>query len=405
MTQETIFEVIACDPRSRARTGRLQTAHGSIMTPTFMPVGTQATVKTLDPEDLRRCGAQIILSNAYHLYLSPGAQLIKDMGGLATFMNWNAPTLTDSGGYQVSYMWNKASTNNTTNGDIAEEKSVVGITNITDDAITAVSYRDGSKHILTPEKSIEIQNLLGADIIMAFDQPTLDHGTREEAELSLKRTMDWAARSKKRWLELEEEHHNAYPQQLFGIIQGGRYKDLRQESAQFTVNLDFPGIAIAGETIGINPQVTSEALDMVEESIPRDKPYYAMGLGGGPEGFFVAVARGIDMFDNTSVSRMARTGLLFLSPANGGNTLNKFRLDITKSASRMDMLPIDPECDCYTCMNFTRAYLHHLFKVKELLAYRLATIHNVRFMLRLGELMRDSIQKGMFTSLQSSWLG
>jgi queuine tRNA-ribosyltransferase len=229
---------------------------------------------------------------------------------------------------------------------------------------------------------------------------------RKEAEVSVRRSNYWAERSRQMWLQLEAERSCPHPQMLFGIIQGGRYEDLRRESAQAIVSLDLPGIAVGGETIGIVPQLTAMALDAVRELVPFDKPFYAMGLGGGPEGFFVAVDRGVDLFDNTSVTRMARTGVIFCSPENGGTPGNHFRFAVTNSAYRTDPRPLDPGCDCSTCRRkFSRAYIHHLFRNDEPLACRLASLHNIRFMLRLGEAIRARIVDGSYPELRTQWLG
>jgi queuine tRNA-ribosyltransferase len=403
MSLNNYFQVISQDPQSKARVTIIRTPHGNISTPIFMPVGTHASVKAMDPDELRRTGAQIILANAYHLYLSPGTELIKKFGGLAAFMSWDGPTLTDSGGYQVSYMW-QSGKQKISNDSSTEHQA--GVISITDDGVTFISHLDSSQHIFTPEFSIEVQNMLGADIIMAFDQPTLDSATRADAEESVYRSIRWAQRSKAKWLQLEAEGQNGYPQLLFGIIQGGRYEDLRHESARAIVSLDLPGIAVGGETIGIVPELTAMALDTIQDLIPRDRPYYTMGLGGLPEGFFIAVDRGVDLFDNTSVTRMARTGILFFSPENGGTRANRFRLTVTKAIFREDLRPIDPGCDCYTCATgFSRAYIHHLFRAKEHLAYRLASIHNVRFMLRLSEAIQSHIQEGDYQHFRAKWLG
>ncbi len=402
MPLDHYFQVVTRDKNSYARVTTLYTSHGEISTPTFMPVGTHASVKTLVPDEIRAAGGQIIVCNSYHLYLSPGPDLIREMGGVAHFMRWEHPTLTDSGGYQVSYMWHGGK--DKLNADGARARKA-GVIKIDDDQVTFASHRDGSRHTFTPEVSITVQNAIGADIIMAFDQPTFDNAERKEAEISVRGSTEWAKRSKQKWLELEAEHRCPYPQLLFGIIQGGRYEDLRQQSARAIVDLDLPGIAVGGESVGIVPGISGQALDAVRGLVPEDRPFYAMGLGGGPEGFFVAVDRGVDLFDNSSVTRMARTGLVYLSVENGGTIKNRFRFAITNRAFRNDPRPLDPGCDCYTCANaFTRAYVHHLFRNNEPLASRLASIHNIRFMLRLGEEIRAAILDNAYEKLKSKWL-
>ncbi len=395
------FDILARDPNSEARVAVIHTPHGDIHTPTFIPVATRAAVKSLDPDFLRQAGAEVLISNAYHLSLAPGIELIKEAGGVARFMAWNGPTLTDSGGYQVSYMWHGGKDKPSLDDDDGRQP---GVSRISDDGVTIVPHTDGVKRLFTPESSMMIQNAIGADIIMAFDQPTIDAASYKDAEMSVLRTTLWAARSKAKWLELEAERKDENRQMLFGIIQGGRHEDLRRQSAEAILALDLPGVAIGGETIGIEPEVTAMALDTIRDLVPRDRPYYAMGMGGLPEAFFLAAERGVDLFDNTSVTRMARTGLLFVSPENGGTKANKFRYSITNAEFRTDAEPVDPGCDCYTCQTFSRQYLYHLFKSKELLAYRLASIHNIRFMLRLGASIREHIGAGTLRELRAHWL-
>ncbi len=334
------------------RTGIIHTPHGDIPTPVFMPVGTSASVKSLSPSDLETLGAKIILANNYHLYLRPGSQSISDLGGIHNFMNWQHPVLTDSGGFQI---W---SLNSKINQQGAEFKSHI----------------DGSKHFFTPELATQSQIQIGADIIMAFDQCTPDKATKSETKRALEITQNWLLRC------INQLHTSTLPLSsspaLFGIIQGAMHKDLRIQATNFVVDQDLPGIAVGGETIGYNMDGTEEVMNWIRDLLPKDKPRYAMGLGLRPSDLIRAVKAGFDMFDCVAPTRLARNGSLYVSKDINSNE----RIDISKSLYQLDQNPIDPNCDCYTCKNFTSAYLHHLFKSKELLYYRLASIHNLRFM-------------------------
>lgn len=394
------FTILAQEKNARA--GVIKTPHGMIETPEFSPVGTKASVKALDVDDLSQLDAQVILANTYHLYLQPGIEVIEKFGGFGPFMGWGGPTITDSGGYQVSFLWEP---------DGADRARSV---KITDEGAQFRSHLDGSKHLLTPEKSMEIQHILAADIIMALDQPlvtinSLASKTQNEKKLkynheAFKRTLDWERRSFEKWKQLEATRQTGTFQALFGIIQGGTDRTLRRECLEFILDLDFPGVAIGDECIGVDPALTAAALDTVVDLLPTDKPLHALGLGGGPEGIFAAVERGVDLFDNTSVTRMARAGLVFVSPSSGGNTKNKFRLNLTNARYKTDQLPIDPNCTCLTCQTYSRAYLNHLFKAHELLAYRLTSIHNLNFVLALMKQIRVAIRSQKFSELKREWL-
>ncbi len=373
-----------------ARAGIIHTPHGEIQTPAFIPVGTQATVKTVTPQELLDTGSQAVLANTYHLYLSPGVETIREYHGFAPFMKWDGPTFTDSGGYQVAFLW--------TPKEAKERSSQV---TITEEGAVFRSHIDGSKHLLTPEKSMEIQDVLSADIIMAFDQPLSQLSTREKQKDAFERTMRWETRSHARWTELQKTRE--HKQALYGVVQGETDPILRRASLDFVLRLDFPGIAIGGSTIGSDPQITADALDTIVESLPSGKPVHALGLGGGPEGIFEAVKRGVDTFDNTSVTRMARTGLLFLFPEDGGGIHNKFRSDVHKF-SPTDMAPISSVCTCMTCKTFSRGYIRHLFVNNELLGGRLASIHNIHYMNTLMEAIRTAILQEKFTHLYDNWL-
>ena len=350
------FELLKESKETKARLGKLYTPHGVIETPVFMPVGTQGTVKGMTPEEVRELGAGIILSNTYHLYLRPGHKLIEEAGGLHKFMNWDGPILTDSGGFQVF--------------------SLGEMRNITEEGVEFRSHIDGSKHMITPEKSIEIQNSLGSDIMMAFDECAPYPASREYIENSMKRTTRWAKRCKK-------FHKDWNRQGLFGIVQGGMYKDLRRKSAEDLVELDFPGYAIGGVSVGEPKELMCEILDFTTPLLPKDKPRYNMGVGT-PDYLFESVIRGIDMADCVLPTRIARNGTLMTS---------RGKLVVRNAKYKKDFNKLDPECNCYTCSNYSRAYLRHLFNVNEILGARLATIHNLYFLLELMENIREAIKE------------
>ena len=379
------FTITHKDKTTFARTGILQTAHGSIDTPVFMPVGTKATVKSLDRTDLENLDARIILANTYHLHLRPGENLIADFKGLHNFMNWSRPILTDSGGFQVFSLGQ---------GDGKQGKLV----DIDDDGVTFTSHIDGSKHRFTPESALEIQHKLGADIIMAFDECTPDNADKKYIREAMARTHAWAERS----LSAHQKNlsYYGYKQFLFGIIQGAADKSLRRESARIIASMPFDGIAIGGESIGYNMNATKKILDWVNPLIPENKPHYTMGVGFSPLDLFEVVERGVDMFDCVAPTRIARNGALFVAAA---GAKNKFRINITNARYKKDKQAIEPDCACFTCQNHSRSYLHHLFAAEELLAYRLATIHNLHFFLNLMKKIRESIKDNHFTKLKKSW--
>ncbi len=359
------FSVTAHDPGSAARTGTFRTPHGTLETPVFAPVGTQATVKTLTPRDLAEIGATLVLANTYHLYLRPGTRLIADFGGLHSFMAWPRPLLTDSGGFQVF--------------------SLAQMRKVDPDGVTFRSHIDGSLHRFTPESAIASQEDLGADIIMCLDEcpDPLDRRYNEEA---LARTHAWAARCR--------AAQRRQDQALFGIVQGGIFPDLRLESARTLREMDFPGYAVGGLSVGETKEQMYATLDVTLPALPADKPRYLMGVGA-PEDILEAVARGIDIFDCVLPTRVARNGGLFTRHG---------RLNLRNARYTADPLPVEPGCDCYTCQYFSRAYLRHLFKAEETLALHLATVHNVRFMVRLMEEIRGHIRAGTFTAFKAGFL-
>ncbi len=382
------FKLVKKDKKTKARAGVIHTPHGDIKTPAFSVVGTKASVKGLDPIDIKNAGSEVVLANTYHLYLRPGVEIIKKYGSIREFMNWQGPTITDSGGYQVSYLWTRG-------------EEVGQSVKITDHGARFRSHIDGALHEITPEKSMQIQKVLGADIIMAFDQPIkLANSVRKNNE-SLRRTFDWEERSFREWQKLQETGDY---QALYGIVHGGLDKKTRKSFLDFVLSTGFDGIAFGDETIGADPAMTKKGLDTVSDYLPDDKPVHALGLGGGPEGIFVAVERGVDTFDNTGITRMARSGILFINPEDGGTIQNKFRISIIKSKYRGQTTPISKNCNCYSCKNFSAGYMHHLTVNGEPLAARLNTIHNVFFVNSLMNKIRDSIEKGDFTSLKKSWL-
>ncbi len=350
------FKLLKEDKETRARLGHITTPHGEIETPIFMPVGTKATVKAMTPEEVKDLGAQIILANTYHLFLRPGHGLIERAGGLHRFMNWDGPILTDSGGFQVFSL-----------GDSRK---------ITEEGVKFQSHIDGSYHFIRPEDSIAIQNALGADIIMAFDECPPYPADHEYVKKSLERTTRWAKRSK-------EAHARPDEQALFGIIQGGMYKDLRKQSTEELLALDFPGYAVGGLSVGEPKDIMYEVLDYSVEWLPKDKPRYLMGVGS-PDALFAGVERGIDMFDCVLPTRIARNGTAMTS---------KGRISIKNAQYTEDFGPLDAACSCYTCSNYSRAYLRHLFKANEILSARLFTIHNLHFLLHLMENIREAIRE------------
>lgn len=383
-----MFKIIKKSNVDRARLGEILTNHGIVKTPIFMPPGTQATVKAVGPDDLHKIGIEILLVNMLHLHLQPGEDLINALGGIHRFMNWSGPILSDSGGFQVwSFAKNRA-------------KNGQNLAKISENGVKFFSPIDGSEHLITPEKSIEIQHKLGSDIIMAFDECSPDSDDKEYAKRSMERTHQWAERSLKKHKELSKHYINngKKPPLIFGIIQGGIFEDLRKESAKFITNLAFDGIALGGETIGYNMPKTLEILDYLQDFLPKDKPCYTMGLGSSPFDIIEVVKRGVDMFDCVGPTRTARHGSLYSGEIFSKKGRVKFEsefekgcLRISNSCLKNDNNSIDKNCDCYTCQNFSRAYLHHLYLVKEPLYLRLATIHNLRFMIRLIKILRSNI--------------
>ena len=353
------YELLKKDKRTKARRGIVHTPHGDIQTPVFMPVGTQATVKAMRPEQVKEMGAEIILSNTYHLYLRPGHEIVKEAGGLHKFMNWDRAILTDSGGFQVF--------------------SLGPLRKITEEGAEFRSHIDGSKHMISPEKSMEIQNALGSDIMMAFDECAPYPAEREYIIPSMERTHRWLERCK-------AYHKNTEKQSLFGIMQGGMYHDLRKQSAKAIVDLDLPGYAIGGLSVGEPKELFLEILGGCVVYLPDNKPRYIMGVGT-PDYLFEGVEQGVDMFDCVLPTRIARHGMAMTSHG---------RLNIKNARFERDFTPLDPECDCYTCRNYSRAYLRHLFKADEMLSAMLLSNHNLHFLVNMMKNIRQAIEEDRF---------
>lgn len=359
------FALTHIDSKTAARAGLLHTPHGTVETPVFMPVGTCATVKTMSPEELKEVGAQIILGNTYHLYLRPGHDLIAEAGGLHTFMHWDRPILTDSGGFQIF--------------------SLAELRRINEEGVTFASHIDGSRHIFTPEKAMEIQMALSADIAMCFDECSpypAEYGQVQEAEA---RTLSWAKRCR--------EVHRHPCQSLFGIVQGGLYRELRLKSAAEITALGFPGIGIGGLSVGEPKEMMYECLDYLTPALPEQKPRYLMGVGS-PDCLVEGVARGVDMFDCVLPTRIARNGTV-LTPSG--------KLVIRNAQYARDFTPIQEDCACYACRNFSRAYIRHLLKAGEVLGIRLTTIHNLYYLCHLMAEMRKAITDGCFQEFRTDF--
>lgn len=391
--------------KGQARAGWFETPHGVVQTPIFMPVGTQATVKSLDSADIASTQAGIILANTYHLYLRPGMGVMQAAGGVHKFMNWSGPMLTDSGGFQV-FSLGKQLENKTADevrkfheaGKIPNIQSL-NTTHITEEGVKFTSHLDGSSHFFTPQKAIAIQQQIGADIMMAFDECTPDTADEKYTAEALERTHRWAQICYQTWEAANRQTVYGQYQALFGIIQGAMHRDLRRLAAQQITALDFDGIAVGGETIGYNMLGTAEVMGWLQDLLPAHKPRYAMGLGRDPQDLVAAVKVGFDMFDCVGPTRLARNGALYAGKleisSDDFNFVSKYpkgRVSIGSSRYATDFSPIDSNCDCQTCtQGYTKAYLHHLYKTKELSYYRLASVHNVRFMVRLSHQIRQAI--------------
>jgi queuine tRNA-ribosyltransferase len=360
------FSILHQDQTSCARLGLLHTPHGTVETPVFMPVGTQATVKTMTPEEVYEVGGRLILSNTYHLYLRPGFELIREAGGLHRFMHWDGPILTDSGGFQVF--------------------SLGPLRKVTEEGVTFRSHIDGSEHFFSPEKAMEVQMALGSDIAMAFDECAPYPCSREYALEVLERTTRWA----RRCLAV----HNRAGQAVFGIIQGSTYPDLRLESAKGLVEMDFPGYAIGGLSVGEPKDLMYQMLECTILVLPEEKPRYLMGVGS-PDCLLEGIVRGVDMFDCVLPTRIARNGTVLTRQG---------KLVVRNAEYARDFKPLDPECDCYACRHYTRAYIRHLIKAGEVLGIRLTTIHNLHFVLNLMKEAKSAIRQGRILEYRDNFL-
>ena len=360
------YKIIAEDKETGARAGEFTTPHGIIKTPVFMPVGTQATVKAIIPEELETLGAQIILSNTYHLYMRPGEDIVAEAGGLHRFMNWKHPILTDSGGFQVFSL-----------GDLRK---------INEDGVEFRSHIDGSKHFMRPEDSIAIQEKLGADIIMAFDECVKLPAEQDYSQKSMERTVRWAKRCK--------EFHSREDQALFGIVQGCTFEKQRIECARLLQEIDFPGYAIGGLSVGESHEEMYRILDCTVPELPKEKPRYLMGVGF-PTNLVEGIARGIDMFDCVLPTRNGRNGTVFT---------HEGRMNLKNLKYARDFTPMDPHCGCYACRNYTRAYISHLHTAGEILAARLCSLHNVHFLVNLVAEARQAIIDGRFAQFRRNFM-
>jgi len=399
------FEVIKEIPGALGRAGVISTPHGVINTPAFVTVGTKATIKALTPEQVKSLGAQVVLANTYHLYLEPGEEILKQAGGLHNFMHWAGPTMTDSGGFQAFSLgaaFGKGGVskvargldnfdNFTPEGPYADQNSqaplATALAKVDEDGVTFKSHINGSEHRFTPERSMEIQHNIGADIMFAFDECTSPQASYEYQKEAMERTHRWAKRS----LDFHQNSGQANKQSLFGIVQGGRHQDLREESAKFIASLDFDGFGIGGS---FNKDDLSTAVGWVNKILPKDKPRHLLGIGE-VEDLFNGVENGVDTFDCVMPTRMARNGTL--QTAEG-------RLNIFNAEYKNDFTPIYQGCECYTCKNYTKAYLAHLFRSKEILANTLASIHNLYFFINLVAQMREHILAGTFKDFKKSFL-
>lgn len=382
---------------AQGRAGLIETPHGPIRTPAFIPVGTKATVKSVSPESVRALGAQAVLANAYHLYLQPGADIIDEAGGLSVFMNWPGPTFTDSGGFQVLSLGAGFKKVLAMQADTVRSDDVIApgkdrLAQVDDDGVTFKSHLDGSTHRFTPEISMRVQHQLGADIIFAFDECTTLLNTREYQERSVARTRAWAQRCVAEHARLTEERRHRPYQGLFGVVQGAQYEDLRRRAAADLAALDLDGFGIGG---ALEKSRLGTIVGWVCSELPADRPRHLLGIGE-PDDLFTAIEHGADTFDCVAPSRVARNASAY-HPAG--------RFNVVASELRRSYEPLDPACDCSTCANYSRAYLHHLFKAKEMLGATLLTIHNERFVVRLVDQIRASILAGTFTEFRTDFLG
>lgn len=374
VSKKQMFRIIAKDKHTKARSGELATPHGVVQTPAFMPVGTQGTVKTLSARELRDCHLQIVLSNAYHLYLRPGPQIIKEAGGLHKFMGWDGPILTDSGGYQVF--------------------SLTTLSKVAEDGVEFQSHIDGSRHFLSPEAVVGLQKDMRSDIMMPLDECVHYPCEQDYAQQAAKRTIEWAKRSKKAFDEGDLKRQDSYRQQLFGIVQGSTYLDLRKECADKLIEIGFDGYAIGGVGVGEPEELIAEVAEFTTNLLPQDKLRYLMGVGEPPD-LFEAVFYGTDLFDCVVPTRNGRNGTAFTKSG---------KLMLRNARYRNDYRPIDQNCDCYTCRTYSRAYIRHLFNADEILGLRAVSLHNLYFYAQMMREIRDSIGRGNFLEFKKQFI-
>ena len=396
------YEITHASETGLARAGVITTPHGQVQTPAFIPVGTKANVKTVLPEAMEELGAQALLANAYHLYLQPGPSVLDEAGGLGAFMNWDKPTFTDSGGFQVlslgvGFKKVLAMDAQTFRSDQVIAKNKERLAHVDDEGVTFKSHLDGSMHRFTAEVSMQIQHQLGADIMFAFDECTTLHNTRPYQELAMERTYNWALRCLDEHKRLTDARVGKPYQALFGVIQGAQYEDLRKKAASDLGSMSSSGIEFDGFGIGgaLDKDSLGTIVGWVNSTLPENKPKHLLGIGA-PEDLFVGVENGVDTFDCVLASRIARTSSVYTMTG---------RFNVSNAPFVRDFNPIDDECDCYTCKNYTRAYLCHLFRGKEMLAGTLATIHNERFIVRLVDQMRQAIIDGRFQDMKAEFMG
>ena len=389
-------------PDRRGRSGEIVTPHGVIKTPAFIPVGTKATVKSVLPDSVEGLGAQAVLANAYHLYLQPGPDVLDDAGGISKFMNWDQPTFTDSGGFQVMSLGVGFKKVIDMGGDSLNFDDVIAekrerLARVDDDGVTFKSHLDGSMHRFTPEISMQVQHKIGADIMFAFDELTTLHNTRKYQERSLERTRLWALRCLDEHKRLTDERNTKPYQALFGVLQGAQYEDLRRKAARDLGAMESSGIKFDGFGMGgaLDKSMLGTIVSWMTEELPADKPRHLLGIGE-PADLFAGVENGADTFDCVAPTREARTSAVY-SPTG--------RFNVSNGSYRRDYSPIDKDCTCYTCTNYSRAYLNHLFRAKEILGPTLATIHNLHFIVTLVDRMREAINNGDFLDFKSDFLG
>jgi len=401
------FEILGKDVKSDARAGVIHTVHGDIKTPSFVPVGTQATVKSMSNEDLQEIGVQVFFVNTYHLYLRPGLEAIEKGNGLHSFIGWGKPLMTDSAGFQIFSL-----------GDVNRQRKLclqgdpleIPLVKISEEGVKFRSHLDGSEHLFTPEKSIEVQRILGADIMIAFDECCYYPATHDYAKKAMERTHRWALRclerSSKFHLEeipqggqVQSSKLGKSPQALYGVVQGGVFEDLRKESAKFISNLPFEGVAIGGVAVGESKKEMEKVLDWVVPLLPKEKPRHLLGVGEIDD-IFTLVEKGIDSFDCVMPTRLGRMGHLLVRKVEN----REWKLDITKAMYASDKRPIDENCDCFVCRNYNRGYINHLFRAKELLAYRLCTFHNLFFLENLMREIRTAIKEEKLDQVKKKWL-